>query len=422
MFPATPFIVSRASMPPDLAACYRVFPPSGGFTLGRGWDSSAIASPEVLGHKIALPNWPAARPPEIFLDFADRLRSFLARATGDERVSIEDLRRHTEGFSLETVSFTAAWSSRAQPQRFVLRRQPAAGLLEPYDLRPQVTAMRAVEGVLAVPAVRWFEEDPSVLGAPFYIMDYVAGDVPLPVLASDGSPSIGDANVREELARDLTANLSRLHRFDWRSSDLAAFDAPGGTRDAARRQLDLWRGTCERARTGPAPMLTRALRELERRVAGLPEKGPVTVVHGDFRTGNFLREGASVRAVLDWEMVHLGDPLEDVAWAMSRLWRGQSGLAGVLVPCTRFVRLYEEAGGFAPCRDRLAFYDLLSGVKMAAIMSTGLRAYADRRTEDMRMAIFDHQLAGMNLVIGESLGIVPGLGDAVAPDGARRSE
>jgi aminoglycoside phosphotransferase (APT) family kinase protein len=345
------------------------------------------------------------------LDFAESLQRFLVRATGDDAATIDELKRHTEGFSLETVSFTASWKDGdvRTSRRLVLRRQPAAGLLEPYDLAPQVTAMRAVEGVLAVPRVRWFEPDAAVLGAPFYVMDFVEGDVPLPVLSSDGTPRIADEAEREALARDLCANLARLHRFDWKSSALAGFETPTGPRDAARRQLDGWRGCYERSRPDPAPMLVRAFRELERRWPDLPESGPVTVVHGDFRTGNFLREGTSVRAVLDWEMVHLGDPLEDLAWASSRLWRGQTKLAGILVPCDQFSRMYEEAGGHPVDRERLRFYDLLSGVKMAAIMLTGLRAYAERRTDDMRMAIFRHQLAGMNVVIAESLGLVPGL-------------
>jgi aminoglycoside phosphotransferase (APT) family kinase protein len=345
------------------------------------------------------------------LEFADSLQRFLVRATGDPTVTIDELRRHTEGFSLETVSFVASWDDGGgrSPKRLVLRRQPPAGLLEPYDLAPQVTAMRAVEGVLAVPCVRWFEKDAAVLGAPFYVMDFVEGDVPLPVLARDGTPRITDPREREALARDLCDNLARLHRFEWTSSTLAAFEAPEGPREAARRQLDVWRGYYERSRPEPAPMLVRALRELERRLPHLPESGPVAVVHGDFRTGNFLREGSRVRAVLDWEMVHLGDPLEDLAWAASRLWRGQTKLAGTLVPCDQFYRMYEEAGGHPVDRERLRFYDLLAGVKMAAIMLTGLRAYADRRTDDTRMAIFRHQLAGMNLVIGESLGLVPAL-------------
>ncbi|HEY2775120.1 MAG TPA: phosphotransferase family protein [Candidatus Binatia bacterium] len=345
-------------------------------------------------------------------DLRPRLERYLARVTGDPGASVEDTRRHTEGFSLETVSFTACWrdgAGAAERRRLVLRRQPAAGLLEPYDLRPQVAAMRAVAGAIAVPPVRWFEEDASVLGAPFYVMDFIDGDVPLPVLGKDGNPPIADAAEREALARDLACNLAGLHRFDWKSSPLAGFDAPRGARDAARRQLEVWRGYFERSRSGPEPMLHRALRELEHRAAALPTDGPVTVVHGDFRTGNFLRQGGVVRAVLDWEMVHLGDPVEDVAWATSRLWRGQSRLAGVLVACADFRRMYEEAGGQPVCPARLAFYDLLSGVKMAAIMLTGLRAFADGRTDDVRMAIFRHQLSGMNLILAESLAIIPSL-------------
>jgi aminoglycoside phosphotransferase (APT) family kinase protein len=346
------------------------------------------------------------------LDFADRLQRFLVRVTGDPSAKVEELRRHTEGFSLETVSFTARWGENGGApvaRRLVMRRQPEAGLLEPYDLGPQVTALQALHGVLAVPQVRWFERDEEALGAPFYVMDFVDGDVPVPVLTAAGELPVADEAERVCLARDLAGNLARLHRFDWAKSPLAAFEKPRGARDAALAQLRLWRECRERARPGASPMLARALRELERRANDLPEDGPVTVVHGDFRTGNFLRRGGRVEAVLDWEMVHLGDPLEDLAWASSRLWRGQTRLAGLLVPCADFERLYEEAGGHAIDRDRLAFYDLLSGVKMAAIMETGLRAYAEGRTRDMRMAIFRHQLVGMNVILAESLGLVPNL-------------
>src|SRR5688572_29611111 len=147
-----------------------------------------IASMTRLGHKPVVRFRPPFTPPGSFLDFADSLQRFLVEATGDPTVTVDDLKRHTEGFSLETVSFTAAWDDGGGrvARRLVLRRQPAAGLLEPYDLAPQVTAMRAVEGALAVPRVRWFEQDAGVLGAPFYVMDFVEADVPLPVLARDG--------------------------------------------------------------------------------------------------------------------------------------------------------------------------------------------------------------------------------------------
>ncbi len=312
---------------------------------------------------------------------------------------------------METMSFVGNWreAGALQKRRLVLRRQPEAGLLEPYDLRPQVAAMRALQGVMQVPPLLWFEEDCAVLGAPFYVMGFVEGDVPLPMVAPGAELPIPDADTREALAGDLAENLVALHRFDWRGAALEIFAAPSGLRQAAQMQIDVWRGYYERSRPGPLPMLERAFRELDRRARAIAEHGQVSIVHGDFRTGNFLRKDAHVMAVLDWELVHLGDPMEDLAWACSRLWRGQTDLAGLLVPRARFLELYRQAGGGEIDVARVAFYDLLGAVKMAAIMLTGIRAFADARTDDVRMAIFAHQVDGLNMVIAESLGLVPSL-------------
>lgn len=345
------------------------------------------------------------------MDFQAQLQIFLARVTADPAASVEELRRHTQGFSMETMSFVGNWRDSEGPhrRRLVLRRQPEAGLLEPYDLRPQVAAMRALQGVMQVPPLLWFEEDPAVLGAPFYVMGFVEGDVPLPMMAPGAELPIPDPETRERLARDLASNLVALHRFDWRGPAFEIFAAPAGFRQAAQMQIEVWRGYYQRSCPDPSPMLERALRELDRRAREITEGGPVSIVHGDFRTGNFLRQGTRVTAVLDWELVHLGDPMEDLAWACSRLWRGQTDLAGLLVSRAHFARMYREAGGGEIDTARLAFYDLLGAVKMAAIMVTGIRAFADTRTDDVRMAIFAHQLDGLGMVIGESLGLVPSL-------------
>jgi len=127
-----------------------------------------------------------------------------------------------------------------------------------------------------------------------------------------------------------------------------------------------------------------------------PATDDTTLVHGDFRLGNWLLEetsgGVRLSGVLDWEMVHLGDPLEDVAWCTSLLWRAGSPLASGLVPPAEFCALYTQASGRSVDPERLRFYELLSLVKMSAIMLTGIRAFRDGRTPDLRMAIFDHQL------------------------------
>jgi aminoglycoside phosphotransferase (APT) family kinase protein len=141
------------------------------------------------------------------------------------------------------------------------------------------------------------------------------------------------------------------------------------------------------------PLLADALAWLRR---SLPEAEEITLVHGDFRLGNWLVEqrgdGATLLGVLDWEMVHLGDPLEDLAWCSSELWRAGTPWAGAMLAPEEFAASYSRASGRAVDAERMAFYRVLSVVKMIAIMLTGIRAFRDGRTSDLRMAIFDHQL------------------------------
>src|SRR5262249_31720890 len=135
-------------------------------------------------------------------------------------------------------------------------------------------------------------------------------------------------------------------------------------------------------------------------------------VHGDYRLGNFLVSraagGARLSGVLDWEMVHLGDPLEDVAWCISPLWRGGTAFASRLLPPEGFLAGRAATPGRAAGPDRRSFYGILAVVQMAAIMLTGLRAFRDGRTGDLRMAIFDHQLPYLYLLLGTIRGWIGG--------------
>ena len=145
--------------------------------------------------------------------------------------------------------------------------------------------------------------------------------------------------------------------------------------------------------------------------ANLPPDAERTLVHGDYRTGNFLvvRDGARSRltGILDWEMVHVGDPIEDLGWAVSRLWRAQGSFACCLAEPDDFVRMYERASGRRVERERLRFYQVLSAVKMLAIMLTGIRVFLDGRSKDVRMAIFDHQAPFLHVLLCVELGLLP---------------
>ena len=96
--------------------------------------------------------------------------------------------------------------------------------------------------------------------------------------------------------------------------------------------------------------------------------------------------------------------LEDVAWCISPLWRGGTPFASGLTSPEEFVERWAEASGRAPDAERLHFYGVLCIVKMIAIMLTGLRAFRDGRTTDLRMAIFDHQLPYLYLLLGMTRG------------------
>ena len=337
-------------------------------------------------------------------DLAPRLERFLAKQIPDATaIRVGGVEAHTEGFSAETFSFDAAITrgNRAEHKAFVLKREPVAGLLEPYDLEPEFRVLHALsDDPLPSPRTPWFEADPAVLERPFYVMERLPGEVPIPAPGAAGDGPF-DAAERGALAPQTARTLAQLHAVDWRARDLGFLGVPdtGGT---ARRELERWQARIERSGIVPDPVVAEALSWLR---AHTTECQETVLLHGDYRLGNWLVERAGemtrLSGLLDWEMVHLGDPLEDVAWCTSHLWRAGTARAASLAPPDEWLALYAEAAGRRVDRARLRFWELLAAVKMIAIQMTGIRAFRDGRTADLRMAIFDHQLAFLHaLVVG----------------------
>lgn len=333
---------------------------------------------------------------------APRIEAFLrTRLPEAEAVRLLSCQRSTEGFSQETFVFEAevVRAGRSRRQAWVAKREPVAGLLEPYDLEPEFRVLHALsDDPLPSPPTPWFERDPSVLERPFYLMERLPGEVPVPAPGASGQGPFDDTE-RARLAPVVIDTLARLHAIDWRGRGLGFLGDPGC--DAAHRELARWETRL--AATGFAldPPLAEAVLWLRGHVPSVPV---VTLVHGDFRLGNFLvlRESGTIRlsGILDWEMVHLGDPLEDVAWCVSPLWRAGTPLASGLCSPEAFVARWEAATGWHADPARLGFWSVLALVKMCAIMLTGLRAFRDGRTTDLRMAIFDSQLPYLYAMLG----------------------
>src|SRR5262249_38104642 len=123
-------------------------------------------------------------------DLARRLERFLAKRIPDAAaISVGGVEAHTEGFSAETFSFDAEITRGGAPQRqaYVLKREPVAGLLEPYDLEPEFRVLHALsDDPLPSPPTPWFERDPEVLERPFYMMERLPGEVPIPAPGARG--------------------------------------------------------------------------------------------------------------------------------------------------------------------------------------------------------------------------------------------
>ena len=344
-------------------------------------------------------------------DLRARLERFVGRRIeGATRVRVTDLERSTEGFSQETFVFEVELERQGRSERrgYVAKREPVAGLLEPYDLEPEFRVLHALSNdPLPSPATPWFERDPAVLERPFYVMERLPGDVPIPAARADGTGPFDDRE-RDALGNQVADALARLHAVEWRER-FEFLGAPRPGLAAAERELARWEDRIRRSGLPLEPALAEALLWLRRNA---PSTDEITLVHGDYRLGNFLvvREGSRPRlaGILDWELVHLGDPLEDVAWCASPLWRAGTPYASALMTPEDFAARYTASSGRAVDPERLRFYDVLAVVKMSAIMLTGIQAFRDGRTTDLRMAIFDHQLPFLGALLGMARGWIAG--------------
>jgi aminoglycoside phosphotransferase (APT) family kinase protein len=197
--------------------------------------------------------------------------------------------------------------------RFVLRRPPRPPLPPTaHDVVRESRLQLALAPVgIRVPNIRAVCEDESLLGVPFYVMDYIDGHVPTTDLPL---PLDGDPDGRRRLGEDLVDTLVEIHAADVTQPALAAFARPGNYNERqVRRFSQLW----EINQTRELPTVVEIGTWL---AANVPEQLPATVVHGDYRLGNMIvthERPDRIAAVLDWEMGTIGDPRADVGYLVA---------------------------------------------------------------------------------------------------------
>lgn len=289
-----------------------------------------------------------------------RLAAYIASRMSDATdVAVRDLTRISGGASRETYRFVLDWreGGEARSRRLILRRDPPASLID-TERRVEFEAYRAFRGsAVPVPEMLWLEEGSEALDHPFFIAEEIAGFQAAPQLLLSGAY---DA-VLPRLAERKWSILGAIARAD--PAPLRGIVPEPSAEDCWRRELDHWAGLIDRDAAQPMPIVQAAIRWLRANPPAPAQK--VGIVHGDYRTGNFLYDPAGeIHGVLDWEMCHLGDPLEDLGWSLQPVWSfGHAGKAGGLVPASAAVAVWERASGLKADPAALHWWTLFNCVK-----------------------------------------------------------
>jgi aminoglycoside phosphotransferase (APT) family kinase protein len=210
-------------------------------------------------------------------------------------------------------------------RRRVLRKKPPGKLLPSAHLiEREYRIIRALENTaVPVPKAELLCEDASIIGTPFYVMEYVEGRI----IADPALPGVSSEE-RRALYDAMNQTLAALHSVDWRSVGLEGF---GKTEGYVRRQIERWSQQYEASKTGVVEAMDRLMPWLLEHV---PEKDETTIAHGDYRPGNLLFHPTEPRvlAVLDWELSTLGHPIGDLAYNCMayHLPKAQGELTGVV--------------------------------------------------------------------------------------------
>ena len=194
----------------------------------------------------------------------------------------------------------------AAGHRWALRRPPLGKrLASAHDMAREhrIIAALAPTDVPVAPAIALCEDE-SVNGAPFYVMDFVDG--PILRTKAEAEESFAESE-RTAIGERVVDTLVAIHAVDPESVGLADL---GRKEDYVARQLRRWHGQWEKSKTRELPVVDDVHRRLSERI---PEQGPATIVHGDYRLDNLILSGTGqIAAVVDWELCTLGDPLADV--------------------------------------------------------------------------------------------------------------
>ena len=329
-------------------------------------------------------------------DPRSRAEAFLAAACRASRVTIERWERLSGGAIQENVAIDALVEGGPEAGRhaWVLRTDSPSAVAVSHSRREEFEILRAAHGAgVRVPEPLYVCADAA--GPDFFVMRRVPG------VAAGHRLSKDDTLVpdRAALARELGANLARLHRVKPPVASLAFLgEAPA---DHARATIEGYRRDLDAlgAVRGEAwPVLEWGLAWC-RRFAPAPL--PACLLHRDYRTGNYLVHEGGLAAVLDWEFAGWGDAREDLGWMLARCWRfaRPDREAGGIGSAADFLAGYAAAGGRATERGETLYWQVMAHLRWAVIALQQAERHRSGSQRSLELALTAHIVPELELEI-----------------------
>lgn len=289
-------------------------------------------------------------------DVALNTAVFLKKKWGND-VDVTSIEKIFGGASRDTYRLKVRVDDRTQ--NLILRRDPPTSLID-TERELEYSAYAAIYPTdIPVPEPLFLENDPVYLQQPFSIMaaiDDATTDV-----------SLLDAAQKQLIGRQKWQLLGSLAAKDPIALGFDRFLEVPETGQCAARELAYWEKIIVEDEIHPQPIAQAAIRWLKANIPAPAQK--VSIVHGDYRTGNFLFDpNEGIKGVLDWEMCHLGDPLEDLAWSLDPLWNWDDpDYAGLLLPHREAVEIWEKNSGLEVEPQAFRWWRIFASIKGIAI-------------------------------------------------------
>lgn len=321
-------------------------------------------------------------------DAIKRLEVWLARQSGG-RAQVRDLKQLSGGAIQENWKLIVDLEGGDWPgtHDLVLRKDAPSNVAVSHGRAEEFLILKhAARAGVTVPTPCVLCEDTSVLGTPFFLMHRAEG--------SAAGHKLAKAEANDALAEDLGRNLARIHSIA-DDAELAFVVKPDGPAAMAsvneyRRHLD--------ALPDPHPALEWGLRWLE---VNAPKGAETVFCHRDYRTGNYMVDGGTLTAILDWEFAGWSDPMEDVGWLTAKCWRfgANDREVGGIGSLDALYKGYEAESGNKLDRDRLGYWQVMGHMRWAVIALQQADRFVTGGERNLELALTAHIVPELELEI-----------------------